>query len=84
LYPLPRGQASLLPRGNRQQVAQLPLPWHAAFILSISGFHGCGFFDPPGDLGASVAIRATVEADCGHFIESSFIATFTRRFFGSR
>lgn len=59
----------------------------AALILSITSFHGRGFF--PGVPGVTnldnplVAIAAG-EAILGLFIEASFIATFTDRYFGDR
>jgi hypothetical protein len=58
------------------------LPWYEALILSVSSFHGRGFFQPLQTLGDPVAIIASVEAVFGLFIEVSFIATFTQRFFG--
>jgi hypothetical protein len=58
------------------------LPWYEALILSVSSFHGRGFFQPLQMLGDPVAIIASVEAIFGLFIEVAFIATFTQRFFG--
>jgi hypothetical protein len=58
------------------------LPWYEALILSVSSFHGRGFFQPLQTLGDPVAIIASVEAVFGLFIEVAFIATFTQRFFG--
>jgi uncharacterized protein YjbI with pentapeptide repeats len=59
-----------------------PLLWYQAIILSISAFHGRGFFQElPGD---PVALCAAIEAICGLVIEVSFIATFTQRFFGGK
>jgi uncharacterized protein YjbI with pentapeptide repeats len=58
------------------------LPWYEALILSVSSFHGRGFFQPLQSPGDPVAIIASVEAIFGLFIEVSFIATFTQRFFG--
>jgi hypothetical protein len=58
-----------------------PLQWYEALILSISAFHGHGFFQPVQSLGDSVAILAAFEALIGLFIEITFIATFTQRFF---
>jgi hypothetical protein len=52
------------------------------WVLSISSFHGRGFFQPVQSLGDPVAIIAAVEAIVGLLIEISFIATFTQRFFG--
>lgn len=58
-----------------------PLAWYEATVLSISSFHGRGFFQPLDNLGDPVAIIAAVEAIFGLVIEVSFIATFTQRFF---
>ncbi len=66
-----------LPRSSIQ-----PLQWYEALVLSISSFHGRGFFQPVQSLGDPVAIIAAVEAIIGLLIEISFIATFTQRFFG--
>ena len=54
-----------------------------AVIFSITAFHGRGFF-LGGDFGydSLIAILAAAEAMIGLFIEFSFIATFTQRFFG--
>jgi hypothetical protein len=59
-----------------------PLAWYEALILSVSSFHGRGFFQPVQSLGDPVAILASIEAVVGLIIEISFIATFTQRFFG--
>jgi len=59
-----------------------PLAWYEALILSVSSFHGRGFFQPVQSLGDPVAILASIEAVFGLLIEISFIATFTQRFFG--
>jgi hypothetical protein len=61
-----------------------PLTWYEALVLSVSSFHGRGFFQPVQSLGDPVAILAAAEAILGLLIEVSFIATFTQRFFGSR
>jgi uncharacterized protein YjbI with pentapeptide repeats len=61
-----------------------PLPWYEALILSVSSFHGRGFFQPLQSLGDPVAALAAIEAVIGLFIEISFIATFTQRYFGAR
>ncbi len=56
-----------------------------ALILSLTSFHGRGFFpsilsgDPRVEPAAPIAV---VEAVIGIMIEISFVATFTRRFFG--
>jgi pentapeptide repeat protein len=59
----------------------------AALILSITSFHGRGFF--PGVPGVTnldnlLVALAAGEAILGLFIEASFIATFTDRYFGDR
>jgi hypothetical protein len=57
------------------------LSWNEALVVSMTAFHGRGFFSiafQPGDLQAAVA---AVEAFIGLFIEVTFIATFTQRFF---
>lgn len=56
--------------------------WDEALVLSLSSFHGRGFFNPSMTLGDSYAHIAVVEAVVGLVIEVSFIATFTQRFFG--
>jgi hypothetical protein len=58
-----------------------PLSWNEALVVSMTAFHGRGFFAAvfqPGDLQAAVA---AVEAFIGLLIEIVFIATFTQRFF---
>lgn len=58
-----------------------------AFVLSITSFHGRGFFpgiDPNGSplpLDNPMIVLAAAEAVVGLIIEISFIATFTQRFF---
>ena len=59
-----------------------PMNGYEAIVLSISSFHGRGFFQPvqgPSDL---VELLAAVEAIFGLLIEISFIAAFTQRHFG--
>ena len=51
-------------------------------IFSVTSFHGRGFLPGPFTLGSSVTALAALEAVLGLFIEISFIATFTQRFFG--
>jgi hypothetical protein len=58
------------------------LSWDEALILSVSSFHGRGFFLPNVALGDAFARLAAAEAVLGLLIEISFIATFTQRFFG--
>ncbi len=59
-----------------------PLQWYEASVLSISSFHGRGFFTNTIQLGDPLAIFAAFEAVFGLFIELVFIATFSRRFLG--
>jgi hypothetical protein len=73
-----------IPFGLPAPSALAPLPWYEALILSVSSFHGRGFFQPLQSLGDPVAALAATEAVIGLFIEISFIATFTQRYFGAR
>jgi hypothetical protein len=57
------------------------LAWYEALVLSISSFHGRGFFPSLLSLGDPIALVAAAEAIIGLFIELVFIATFTQRFF---
>lgn len=52
-----------------------------ALILSVTAFHGRGFFLGNGTL-SDLAMWAAGEAVVGLFIEISFIASFTLRYFG--
>ncbi len=57
------------------------LSWNEAVVVSLTAFHGRGFFATafqPGDPQAAVA---AIEAVFGLLIEITFIATFTQRFF---
>lgn len=57
------------------------ISWNEALVISMTAFHGRGFFSAvfqPGDLQAAVA---AVEAFIGLLIEIVLIATFTQRFF---
>lgn len=58
------------------------LPPTGALVLSITSFHGRGFF--PGGIALDDPITqiAAIEAILGLFVEISFIATFTQRFLG--
>src|SRR5216684_7275131 len=58
------------------------LRWDEALVLSVSSFHGRGFFSQNITLGDTYARLAAAEAVVGLLIEISFIATFTQRFFG--
>jgi hypothetical protein len=57
------------------------LSWNEAIVISMTAFHGRGFFQTafqPGDFQAAVA---AIEALLGLLIEIVLIATFTQRFF---
>jgi Pentapeptide repeats (8 copies) len=62
--------------------SQQSLQWYEALVLSVSSFHGRGFFTNTINLGDPLAIVAAFEAVSGLFIELIFIATFSRRFLG--
>jgi uncharacterized protein YjbI with pentapeptide repeats len=63
------------------QFAAPHLRWDEALVLSISSFHGRGFFTTNIHLGDTLARLASGEAIIGLLIEITFIATFTQRFF---
>lgn len=57
-----------------------------ALVFSLTSFHGRGFFPGLGNAASlhnPLIVLAAVEAVIGLFIEISFIATFTKRFFGN-
>ena len=62
--------------------AAVHLRWDEALVLSVSSFHGRGFFLSNVGLGDAFVRLAAAEAVLGLLIEVSFIATFTQRFFG--
>lgn len=64
------------------QFAVPHLSWDEALVLSLSSFHGRGFFTQTLTLGDPYARLAVAEAILGLFVEVSLIATFTQRFFG--
>jgi hypothetical protein len=55
------------------------LSWIEALVLSVSSFHGRGFFPQAITLGDPIAVVAAAEAVIGLFIELVFITTFSRR-----
>ena len=59
------------------------LSWNEAIviIISMTAFHGRGFFTTGVSLGDTLARLAAGEAIIGLLIEITFIATFTQRFF---
>ena len=58
------------------------LSWDEALVLSVSSFHGRGFFLQNVPLGDAFARLAAAEAVLGLLIEVCFIATLTQCFFG--
>jgi hypothetical protein len=60
-----------------------PLQWYEALVLSLSSFHGRGFFPSQIGLGDPLAMVAACEAVMGLFIELILIATFSKRFLNS-
>lgn len=61
-------------------------PFPDALVFSLMSFHGRGFFPSLSgetSLHNPLVVLAALEAVIGLFIEISFIATFTKRFFGS-
>jgi uncharacterized protein YjbI with pentapeptide repeats len=63
------------------QFAAPHLTWDESLVLSISSFHGRGFFSSGIALGNNLARIAAGEAILGLLLEITFIATFTQRFF---
>ncbi|HEX9413119.1 MAG TPA: pentapeptide repeat-containing protein [Ktedonobacterales bacterium] len=67
--------------GSTQGHAFLP---DGALVFSVTSFHGRGFFPESLNFESWVTRLAALEAVTGLFIEISFIATFTQRFFGAK
>ncbi len=59
------------------------LAWYEALVVSLTAFHGRGFFSQQYQPGDPQSILAALEAVMGLLIEIILIATFTKRFFGS-
>jgi hypothetical protein len=57
------------------------LQGYEAVVVSMTSFHGRGFFQPVQSPGDRVAILAAIEAFFGLLLEIVLIATFTQRFF---
>jgi uncharacterized protein YjbI with pentapeptide repeats len=57
------------------------LQGYEAVVVSMTSFHGRGFFQPIQTPGDKVAILAAIEAFFGLLLEIVLIATFTQRFF---
>jgi hypothetical protein len=60
------------------------LAWYEALVVSLTAFHGRGFFSQQFSPGDPQSILAAGEAVVGLLIEISFIATFTQRYFGAK
>jgi hypothetical protein len=59
-----------------------PLSLVNALGLSMTSFHGRGFFPGVTQLNDTLTILASIEAFVGLILEATFIATLTQRFFG--
>src|SRR6266487_1023200 len=57
------------------------LSWYEAFVVSMTAFHGRGFFVGTFSPGDPQALVAAIEAFLGLLIEVTFIATLTQRLF---
>ncbi|HEX6543794.1 MAG TPA: pentapeptide repeat-containing protein [Ktedonobacterales bacterium] len=60
------------------------LAWNEALIISLTAFHGRGFFPEQFQPGDPQSAIAAVEAVLGLLIEICFIATFTQRFLSGK
>ena len=58
------------------------LAWNEAIVISMTAFHGRGFFPDQFKPGDPQALVAAIEAFVGLLIEVTFIATLTQRLFG--
>lgn len=58
------------------------LAWNEAIVISMTAFHGRGFFPEQFHPGDPQALIAAIEAFVGLLIEVTFIATLTQRLFG--
>jgi hypothetical protein len=58
------------------------LAWNEAIVISMTAFHGKGFFPEQFKPGDPQAMVAAIEAFVGLLIEVTFIATLTQRLFG--
>jgi uncharacterized protein YjbI with pentapeptide repeats len=58
------------------------LAWNEAIVISMTAFHGRGFFPDQFRPGDPQALVAAIEAFVGLLIEVTLIATLTRRLFG--
>jgi uncharacterized protein YjbI with pentapeptide repeats len=58
-----------------------PLTWYESLVVSLTAFHGRGFFATQYSPGDPQSLIAAFEAVIGLLIEITFIATFTQRFF---
>lgn len=58
------------------------LAWYESMVISMTAFHGRGFFPSQFNPGDPQAIAAAIEALVGLFIEITLIATLTQRLFG--
>jgi uncharacterized protein YjbI with pentapeptide repeats len=66
---------------TRPHPSRHPLTWNEALVISLTAFHGRGFFATAFQPGDPQAALAALQAVIGLLIEITFIATFTNRFF---
>lgn len=59
------------------------LKWEESLVVSMTAFHGRGFFPEQFKPGDPQALVAAIEAFAGLIIEVTFIATLTKRLFGN-
>lgn len=76
-FALGTGQLGILGLGTHDAITS-PL---SALVFSVTSFHGRGFFPGRLSLDDPITALAALEAVIGLFIEITFIATFTQRFF---
>jgi uncharacterized protein YjbI with pentapeptide repeats len=68
--------------GSHHVFGPYHLTWYEAIVVSMTAFHGRGFFANQFQPGDPQAFVAALEAFVGLIIEVTFIATLTRRLFG--
>ena len=62
------------------QSIHAPLAWYDALALSVSAFHGRGFFQLPLRADDLSALLAVIESFIGLFVELGVVAAFARRY----
>ncbi len=64
------------------QILNPQLIWNEALVISMTAFHGRGFFPGTFSPADPTALASAIEAFIGLIIEVTFIATLTQRLFG--